>query len=59
MKYVEDPSQIANLMAVVLDDSNYVQGATNYNELTLFGKSKEIKRFTCQDNFGVVILERD
>ncbi len=59
VKYVEDPSQIANLMAVVLDDSNYVQGATNYNELTLFGKSKEIKRFTCQDNFGVVILERD
>lgn len=59
VKYIEEPDQSANLMAVVLDGSNYIQGQTSYNELTMFGKSKEIKRYNCQPNFGVVILKKD
>lgn len=59
VRYIEDDPNSAKLMAVVLDDSSFTNGETTYNELTMFGKSKEIKRYNCQPNFGVVILKKD
>lgn len=58
VKYIEVDPNAAKLMAVVLDDSNYVNGETSYYELSMFGPAKEIKRYNCQPNFGVVILEK-
>ena len=58
VKYIEDDPNTASLMAVVLDDSSFVNGETSYNELTMFGKATEVKRFNCQANFGVVILKK-
>ena len=46
----------ASTMAVVLDDDVYEHGKTSYNELTLFGQSKEIERFICQEKLEIVIL---
>ncbi|AKM81451.1 MAG: hypothetical protein UT13_C0001G0489 [Candidatus Pacebacteria bacterium GW2011_GWF2_38_9] len=48
----------ATEMAVVLDDDVYEHGKTSYNELTLFGESKEKTRFVCSDSLEVVILEK-
>ena len=59
VKYVETDPNSASLMAVVLDSSTFENGKTAYNELTLFGRAKEIKRYNCQENFQVVILEKD
>jgi len=59
VRYIEEPGASAHLMTVVLDDSSYQHGVTAYNELTMFGKSKEVKRFDCQYNFGAVILRKD
>ena len=56
VKYIEEQPEAAKLMAVVLDGGTYEHGKTAFNELTSFGKSKEIKRYSCQQNFGVVIL---
>ena len=58
VKYIENEPSSASLMAVVLDSSTFENGKTAYNELTMFGKAKEVKRFNCQENFGVVILEK-
>ncbi|KKT40332.1 hypothetical protein A3K29_02970 [Candidatus Collierbacteria bacterium RIFOXYB2_FULL_46_14] len=59
VKYIENEPSSASLMAVVLDNSTFELGKTSYNELTLFGKAKEIKRYNCQENFQVVVLEKD
>ena len=56
VKYIETDPKAASLMAVVLDDSSFVNGKTSFNELTSFGRAEEIQRYTCQSNFGVVIL---
>ncbi|MBU1033806.1 hypothetical protein KKI22_02530 [Patescibacteria group bacterium] len=45
-------------MAVVLDDDVYEHGKTSYNELTLFGQSKEKDRFVCSDSLEIVTLEK-
>ena len=58
VKYIEETSQRAELMAVVLENSDFIAGQTGYNELTMFGKATEIKRYNCQANFGVVILNK-
>ena len=58
VEYIENDPNKAKLMAVVEDGSTYVHGKTSFNELTMFGKSKEMKRFNCQPNFGVVILTK-
>src|SRR3989339_823435 len=59
VKYIENEPSSASLMAVVLDNSTFELGKTSYKELTLFGKAKEIKRYNCQENFQVVVLEKD
>jgi len=58
VKYIETDPTSASLMAVVLDSSTFELGKTAYNELTMFGKAQEIKRYNCQENFQVVILEK-
>lgn len=58
VKLLDTQISEANLMAVVIDDSNYIHGQTAYNELTQFGKSQEIKRYNCEENLEVVILKK-
>lgn len=48
----------ASLMAVVLDDDIYEHGKTSYNELTLFGESKEVGRLFCNNSLEIVSLKR-
>lgn len=57
VRYIELVPKSAKLMAVVFDGSDYVNGKTTYNELSLFGPSKEINRYNCQENFGVAIIK--
>lgn len=59
VRYIENEPDAANLMAVVLDDSSFKLGETSYNELTLFGKAIELKRYQCQSNFEVVVLKKE
>ncbi|OGV97441.1 hypothetical protein A2W24_05700 [Microgenomates group bacterium RBG_16_45_19] len=48
----------AQTMVVVADDSTYEHGQTAYHELTLFGPSREVEVFTCQDNLRLHLLEK-
>jgi hypothetical protein len=58
VRNIEEPSQNASYMAVVMDGSDFEVGKTSYGELTIFGKAFEVKRYNCQKNFGVAILKR-
>jgi len=58
IKLLDTQINEANKMAVVVDDSEYAHGQTSYNELTQFGQSQEIKRYQCQPDLEVVILEK-
>lgn len=48
----------AKRMAVVADNNTYQHGQTSFNELTLFGESKEVKVYQCTKNLSVHILEK-
>ncbi len=58
VKDINTQADQAQIMAVVLDDDIYEHGKTSYNELTLFGKSKEMGRFNCSDDLKIVILKK-
>ncbi len=55
---IETQPGVAQKMAVILDDGTYEHGKTAYNELTLFGTSKEVRNYVCKENFQVRILEK-
>ncbi len=59
VKNIEDASQTASIMSVVLDGSDYISGKTVFSELSTFGKASELKRFSCLPNFGVVVLKKE
>lgn len=48
----------ANHMLVVVDDSVYQHNQTAFNELTQFGPSQELERWSCNSELQVVALER-
>jgi membrane-associated HD superfamily phosphohydrolase len=48
-----------NNMAVVIDDSDYQHGLTQFNELTIFGNSRQLEEFTCSDKLKIYYLEKD
>jgi len=49
----------AELMAVVLEEGDYQHGSTSYYELSLFGESVELERYTClPDVLEVVVLSK-
>lgn len=48
----------AQKMAVVADNSKYEHQKTQYHELELFGKSKEVQIYSCLNNLQVHILEK-
>lgn len=58
IKDIEQEPESAKLMAVVVDSSNYEHGKTRYHELELFGESKEVRVYQCQDSLKVHILSR-
>lgn len=58
IKELDTELTLANKMAVVVDHSEYQHEKTSYNELTQFGKSQEVKRYGCEENLEVVILEK-
>lgn len=58
MKDIKTSTDQADLMAVVLDESTFDIKTTGYWELTRFGKAKEVNRYNCQPNFGVVIISK-
>lgn len=61
VKNIETEPAAVKTMAVVLDDSQYTNGETSYNELTQFADPKvrqEIGRFECKSNFGIVVIGR-
>lgn len=49
----------SNLMAVFADNSTYEHNKTAYDELTLFGPSKEIDQIICSEKLRVHVLERE
>jgi len=49
----------ATQMAVVVDHSEYTHGSTDYNELTQFGVSNEVKRYQCSSNLEVIMLDKN
>jgi hypothetical protein len=55
---IEETQDQANLMAVVADDATYEHNKTAYNELTLFGKSEQISKQTCQKNLKIYLLQK-
>lgn len=57
VKHIEKEPYAADYMAVVLDSGNFSE-KTQYYELSLFGKFKQIQTFNCQPNFGLVILKK-
>ncbi len=57
VKQIETQPKAANYMAVVLDNGSY-SSETKYYELDLFGKHREIQRYSCEKNFGLVLLKR-
>ncbi len=58
VKNIEANPEAAQHMVVVLDSSLYEHGRTTYNELSMFGPAKELRKYTCLPNFGVVLLEK-
>ncbi len=48
----------AKLMSVILEDSNYYHGQTAFNELTLFGKSKEVGEYRCSEKLKLKLLTK-
>jgi len=55
IKNIETENAQAKYMSVILDDGNF-DSKTNYYELELFGKYKEIKTYDCQPNFKIKVL---
>ena len=51
--------EATNLMAVFADSSTYEHGKTAYDELTLFGPSKEIDQIVCSEKLRAHVLERE
>lgn len=58
VKDINTQREQASKMLVVLDDDTYVHEKTSYNELTLFGKSKEIERSRCSESLELVLLQK-
>ncbi|NMB57356.1 hypothetical protein GYA19_05490 [Candidatus Beckwithbacteria bacterium] len=48
----------AQKMVVVADNATYEHNKTSFNELTQFGKSEEIKIYTCKGGIKLHILQR-
>lgn len=48
----------ADRMVVILDDSVYEHQKTAFNELTLFGKSREVGRVQCNSQLEAVLLQK-
>ena len=59
LKDLTTETELADYMAVFADDSNYTHGETAFNELTIFGKSKEIEEFVCNDKLKIHYLEKN
>ena len=59
VKSIETEPEMADKMAVVVDESTFELGRTSYHELTLFGSANEKKRVDCGNRLGVVILSKD
>jgi hypothetical protein len=59
VKDIETDPTAANTMAVIVESSEFTYGKTNYNELTNFGPTKELTKYTCQDNLQVITLSRE
>jgi len=58
MRYVEKDSATAELMMVVADQSDYVHGETQYDELTLFGEASEEKVIKCENGIKIHLLRK-
>ena len=58
IKMIETEPQAANLMVVVAESAQYNPGKTTYYELSLFGESEEIRKYQCQENLQVHILQK-
>ncbi|MBI2465080.1 hypothetical protein HYV64_02955 [Candidatus Shapirobacteria bacterium] len=54
---IETQNGASKYMSVIVESSNF-DTKTNYYELDLFGKHKEINRLNCQPNLEVVTLEK-
>ena len=48
----------AESMAVVIDDSSYEHGKTQFNELSLFGPSQEFAIYACSEQLKIHYLQR-
>ncbi len=58
VRNINEGSDQASKMAVILDDDSYNHGKTAFYELTLFGKSTEKERIACKDKLEIVLLEK-
>ena len=59
VKSIETEPQSARQMALVIDDSSYEHGKTQFNELTLLGPSQVMNTFTCSEKLQIIILQRE
>ena len=55
---INNPAQKSNKMLVVVDNSSYEQGKTQYHELTLFGPSIDTQTISCQPNLSIHVLKK-
>lgn len=58
IKEIDTQNSEANMMSVVVDHSEYTHGKTNYNELSLFGKSEIENEYQCTGDIRILILKR-
>ncbi|MGI5841559.1 MAG: hypothetical protein ACOX6N_05070, partial [Patescibacteria group bacterium] len=58
VKEIENEPQSAVKMLVIEDSGTFNPKSTNYYELTLFGNYQFTRKWACQDNFQVNLLDR-
>ncbi len=59
LQNLETTPQAADTMLVVSEFSEYVHNETSFNELSMFGPSREEQTITCSENLRVHILKKD